>query len=109
MSSSKIEVSKVVATEVKVTDDTLVVDLSNGRTISVPLPWYPRLVNATPKERSCWRLIGGGWGIHWLILDEDISVDNLIAGHSSGESRHSLQQWLAKRSARKGKPRRSGS
>src|SRR2546421_66989 len=64
MSSSKVEIPAVFAQQVKLTDDTLSVDLSDGRTIAVPLAWYPRLVDATPKERNTWRLIAGGGGIH---------------------------------------------
>ena len=85
------------ATNVLVTDDTLTVDLSDGRTISVPLAWYPRLVHGTQEERSDWRLIGRGEGIHWPQLDDDISVEGLIAGKPSGESQGSLARWLETR------------
>ena len=85
-----------------VTEDTLTAELSDGRTISVPLAWYPRLVHATPEERGNWELIGGGQGIHWPALDEDISVENLLAGRKSGESHRSFKQWLeAKREGRR--------
>jgi hypothetical protein len=87
----------LVAIEVRVTKDTLAIDLSDGRTIAVPLAWYPRLVHARGKERSNWRLIGGGRGIHWSDLDEDISVANLLAGEPSGESQQSFKKWLANR------------
>ena len=80
MSFSTTEVRVPVAERVDVTEDTLTADLSDGRTISVPLAWYPRLVHATPKERRNWRLIGGGAGIHWPGLDEDLSVEGLLAG-----------------------------
>jgi hypothetical protein len=79
---------------VEVTDDTLSVDLSDGRTISVPLAWYPRLLQGSIEERNNWRLIGGGEGIHWHQLDEDISVKNIIIGQASGESQKSFQQWI---------------
>ena len=79
---------------VDVSDDTLTVDLSDGRTIAVPIDWFPRLVHATPQERDNWRLIGSGEGIHWPDLDEDISVTGLLAGRKSGESRKSLTRWL---------------
>ena len=82
------------AERVKVTGDTLMANLSDGRTISVPLAWYPRLVHATPEERLNWRLIGVGQGIHWPDLDEDISVEGLLAGRSSGESQEFLKRWL---------------
>jgi hypothetical protein len=87
----------VSAQNVSVTDDSLIVDLSDGRTLSVPLTWYPRLVHRTPEERSHWRLIGKGEGIHWDELDEDISVENLILGRSSGESQKSFKKWLETR------------
>ena len=70
---------------VEVTDDTLSVDLSDGRTIAVPLAWYPRLLHGSVEERNSWRLIGRGEGIHWNRLDEDISVKNIILGQPSGE------------------------
>jgi hypothetical protein len=85
------------ATEVVVTDDTLTVDLSDGRTISVPLAWYPRLAHGTPEERATWRLIGHEEGIHWPQLDDDISVEGLIAGRPSGESQASLARWIETR------------
>ena len=87
------------AVEVSVTDDTLRVELSDGRTLSVPLAWYPRLVHATREERHNWQLIGEGQGIRWPGLDEDLSVEGLIAGRPSGESQRSFKRWLeAKRS-----------
>lgn len=95
MSSSAFEVITIpAATNVVVTDDTLAVDLSDGRTIAVPLAWYPRLSHGTPQERASWRLIGRGEGIHWLELDEDISVEALIKGRPSAESGHSFARWL---------------
>ena len=87
------------AQDVKVTDDTLSVDLGDGRTISVPLAWFPRLVHGTPKERNNWRLIGRGEGIHWEDLDEDISIEGLLAGHPSGESQTSFKKWLDQRNS----------
>jgi hypothetical protein len=95
------EVLTAQARSVSVTDDTLSVDLADGRTIAVPLDWFPRLVHGTTKERGQWRLIGAGLGIHWPDLDEDISVENLLLGHPSGESQKSLQRWLEARAARK--------
>ena len=79
---------------VEVTDEALTAELSDGRTISVPLAWYPRLLRATPSERRNWRLIGRGEGIHWAELDEDISVEGLLAGRHSGESQASFMRWL---------------
>ena len=72
--------------------------LQDGRTVSVPLAWYPRLLHGTEKERKNWRLIGGGEGIHWESLDEDISVEHILAGIPSNESQKPLQRWLAGRS-----------
>jgi hypothetical protein len=85
------------AQDVSVTDDALVVELVDGRTVSVPLAWYPRLVHGTAEERAHWRFIGRGEGIHWPDLDEDISVAGLLAGRPSGESQRSLGRWLASR------------
>jgi len=82
---------------VTVTDDDLIADLTDGRTISVPLAWFPRLLHGTPAERNNWRLIGHGEGVHWPDLDEDISAENLVFGQSSGESQHSLDRWLRSR------------
>jgi hypothetical protein len=100
MSISVVEISVPTAEGVTVTEDTLSVDLSDGRTIAVPLAWFPRLLHATPKERSKWRLIGRGHGIHWAELDEDISVEGLLAGRPSGESQTSFKKWLGKPGAR---------
>lgn len=97
MSTLTGELKQVRTVNVDVTDDTLSVDLLDGRTISVPLAWYPRLVHGTKAERQQWRLIGGGEGIHWDNLDEDISVEGLLAGRASGESEKSLKRWLEKR------------
>ena len=97
MNISAIETETPKAEDVKVTDDTLSVDLSDGRTISVPLEWFPRLVHATLEERNNWRLIGKGHGIHWEDIDEDISVNGLLAGKPSGESQESLKKWLKQR------------
>ena len=102
MSISTVEIEIPSALNVAVTQDTLSVDLSDGRTISAPLAWFPRLLHATAAERKKWRLIGKGQGIHWEGIDEDISVEGLLAGKPSGESQTSLQKWLSKR-----KPRRS--
>lgn len=90
----------VLATHVKIGKDTLTVELADGRTLAAPLQWYPRLANATSKERSSWRLVGSGRGIHWPELDEDISVANLLAGQPSSESQRSLKKWLESRPKR---------
>lgn len=97
MSSSQIDVRPPQAQSVTVAEDALIVDLVDGRTVTVPLAWYPRLAHGSSSERSNWRLIGRGEGIHWPDLDEDISVDSLLAGRPSGESQASLQRWLESR------------
>jgi Protein of unknown function (DUF2442) len=97
MTSLSIERQFVKAQQVSVTDDSLTVDLSDGRTVVVPIGWFPRLLHGTPEERGNWRLIGKGEGIRWPDLDEDISVENLILGNPPGESQHSLKLWLKKR------------
>ena len=94
MNTSVNELQTAKVLEVNVTDDTLTVDLADGRTLSVPLTWYPRLLHGTPEERRHWRLIGNGVGIHWPDLDEDISIQGLLLGKQSGESQSSLQKWL---------------
>ena len=99
---STIEISIPDAESVATTCDALTVELSDGRTISVPLDWYPRLVHATQYERDNWRLIGSGEGIHWPDLDEDISVEGLLAGRKSGESRSSFSRWLEAKKAGRG-------
>jgi hypothetical protein len=75
-----VNLGEAIAQSLSVTDDALVVDLTDGRTITVPLVWFPRLLHGTPDERTNWRLIGNGGGIHWPGLDEDISVESLLAG-----------------------------
>jgi hypothetical protein len=97
MSTSGIELTEVLAQSINVTDDALIADLVDGRTIAVPLVWFPRLAHGTPTERANWRFIAGGKGIHWPDLDEDISVDSLLAGRRSGESQKSFGQWLQRR------------
>jgi hypothetical protein len=100
MSSLITELQKTKIADVTVTDDSLTVDLADGRTVSVPVEWYPRLARGTPQEQKNWRLIGRGAGIHWPDLDEDISLENLLLGQPSGESQKSLQRWLANRNTR---------
>jgi Protein of unknown function (DUF2442) len=87
-----------VAVDLQITVDSLSVELADGRQICVPLGWYPRLSHATPEECAEWQFVGGGSGIHWPALDEDVSIAGLIAGRSSAESQASLQRWLASRS-----------
>ena len=95
-----VEIEVPLAVDVHSTEDTLTVDLSDGRTISVPLGWYPRLQHASPEERNSWRFIGKGQGIHWEDIDEDISVEGLLAGKPSTESQASFKNWLHNRQGR---------
>jgi hypothetical protein len=97
MVTSTIELNLSAVEHVTVTSDALAVDLSDGRSITVPLAWYPRLMHATESERQNWRLIGKGYGIHWEKLDEDISVEGLLLGKPSGESQTSFKKWLLNR------------
>jgi hypothetical protein len=92
-------IGMALATAIAVTGDTLTVDLTDGRRISAPLAWYPRLLHATSEERGNWQLVARGEGIHWPAVDEDISVASIIAGRPSAESAPSLQRWLDARKA----------
>lgn len=87
----------VFAESVSFQNDSMVVQLDDGRALSIPLAWYPRLLNGTEKERFNYELLGDGEGIHWPDLDEHISVEGLLAGRPSAETDASLQQWLDKR------------
>jgi hypothetical protein len=100
MRISAVEIEVPNAKKVTLTEDTLSVDLNDGRTISVPLAWFPRLLHALPEERKNWRMIGKGQGIHWEDLYEDISVEGLLTGKPSGESQSSFQKWLLSRRPR---------
>jgi hypothetical protein len=102
MNSSAVDAREALATRVTVSEDTLSVELADGRTIAAPVAWCPRLAHASQAERNSWRLLGSGRGIHWPALDEDISVANLLAGMPSAESQSSFKKWLAGRA----KPRR---
>lgn len=97
MSISANELAGPAATRVSVSKLTIEVELSDGRSLSVPISWYPRLEHGTDTERNNWKLTGSGLGIHWPDLDEDISVDALIAGRPSNESQASLSKWLKSR------------
>ena len=98
MNTLAVEIRIPEALNVLLTDDTLSVDLNDGRSISVPIAWFPRLLYSTEQERNNWRLIGRGQGIHWEDIDEDISIEGLLAGRPSGESQESFKKWLTKRS-----------
>ena len=97
MSTSAEDVFRPIAQSVLFKDESLVVELQDGRTISVPVSWYPRLEHSSDKERENWEVFGSG--IHWPDIDEDISVEALLAGKRSNESQSSLQSWLESRDA----------
>ena len=112
MATSSLATETAAAKNIKVTQDSLVVELRDGRSVSVPLKWYPRLAEGRPSERRRWELIGPGIGIHWPDLDEDISVEALLLGLPSNESPSSLQRWRASRrrpANKRMEPTRSGS
>jgi hypothetical protein len=100
MNTSANRLAGLLAVDVAVSADTLTVSLSDGRKISAPLDWYPRVAHGTRAERNRWQLIGQGQGIHWPDLDEDISVDALLRGLRSNEKPESFQRWLEGRSER---------
>lgn len=85
------------AVKIALTHAKLTVELSDGRSIIIPLEWYPRLAYASPKERKNWRLLGDGYAIEWPDLDEHIGIEGLLAGRRSGESKKSFERWLASR------------
>lgn len=97
MNTSPVDMLTLTAQDVRFSEDDFTVDLSDGRTITIPLAWFPRLFHATLAERGHWRWIGRGIGIHWPELDEDIAVEDLVLGRPSGEGQESLRRWLAAR------------
>ena len=97
MTTSNLATETAMAKDVRVSARALTVELHDGRTVSVPLDWYPRLAHGSTAERQRWELIGPGVGIHWPGLDEDISVDGLLRGLPSGESEESFARWLNSR------------
>jgi len=97
MSSSATEIVEARARSIRLTDDALAVDLVDGRTVIVPLIWFPRLWHATPEERGQFEVFGDGAYIHWPGVDEDLTVAGLLAGRRSGESLKSLKKWLESR------------
>jgi hypothetical protein len=111
MPTSALAVEQATARRVRVTGEHLVVELRDGRLVSVPVSWYPRLAEGTSAERRRWELIGAGIGIHWPDLDEDIEVEALLLGLASNESPASLRRWRASRrpANKRMEPARSGS
>ena len=92
--------TQVKIASVTVADDTLSVDLDDGRSVAVPIGWYPRLAHGTDQERANFQISGAGYGIHWPDLDEDIGVEGILLGKKSTESRASFERWLQRRSKR---------
>lgn len=85
------------AAQIRTTDERLIVDLVDGRSLVVPLSWYPRLLHASQEERQNWQLLGDGYAIEWVDIDEHIGIEGLLAGRHSGESHQSFERWLATR------------
>ena len=100
MRTSTAEKAAPAAVRARVENEAVIIDLSDGRTVTAPLAWYPRLLYGTARERRNWRLIAGGEGVHWPDLDEDLSVEGLLAGRSSAESQASFKKWLEGRGPR---------
>src|SRR5258708_7837512 len=92
--ASRTQYSEPRAKYVVANDTHLAVQLADGRSVTVPLAWYPRLATGSPSERNRWELIGNGSAIHWPDLDEDFSVEGILAGRRSGESKKSFGNWL---------------
>ncbi len=95
-----------VVIKVTVTDEKVIVDLADGRSLSVPLAWYPRLLHGSPEERNNWQLLGDGYAIEWADLDEHIGVEGLLAGRRSSESQRSIERWLINRNSDRNNPER---
>jgi len=102
MLSVTLTLARLKILSVVVTNDTLAVDLEDGRTIIVPIGWYPRLAYGTPTERANYKISGAGYGIHWPDLDEDVGVEGLLLGKKSGESHISFERWLQRRQTHRG-------
>jgi hypothetical protein len=96
MTTLILDIEPLVA-HVSIEQDKLMVELADGRSLYIPLEWYPRLTHASPAERENWHLLGDGYAIEWPDLDEHIGVEGLLAGRRSSESQRSLQRWLASR------------
>lgn len=96
MTTLTLETEPLIA-QIRLTDEKLIVDLIDGRSLIVPLSWYPRLLHASQEELQNWQLLGDGYAIEWIDLDEHIGLEGLLAGRQSGESHHSFERWLATR------------
>src|SRR5476651_1903845 len=93
-------VREILVTAVRATKSVLEVDFDDGRSVSLPLAWFTRLQHGSMNERNTWQLNGGGYGVHWPLLDEDLSAAGLLAGRRSQESAQSLQRWLKARTGK---------
>ena len=100
MTTLVIEAQAARAQDVRIDDESLTVDLADGRTIIVPPGWYPRLWHGTSSQRQHFELLNDGEYIHWIDLDEDLTVVGLLAGHPSRERPGSLKKWLEARTAK---------
>lgn len=89
-----------VAVKAALTSTHLVVELADGRSLTVPLDWYPRLLHGAESERQNWQVLGDGYAIEWPDLDEHIGIEGVLAGRRSGESETSFERWLASRGSR---------
>ena len=105
MSSSGVDIQEARALSLRLSDKALTVDLVDGRTVIVPLVWYPRLWHGSKQERNSFEIFGYGAYIHWPDLDEDLTVAGLLEGKRSGESGPSLKKWLASRKPKQSKGR----
>ena len=97
MSFSQSEVVAARVGDVRVTEEALELDLTDGRTVTAPIEWYPRLLHANPEERADWTIVGDGEGVHWHAIDEDLDVAGVVPGVHSHESQASLRRWLEAR------------
>ncbi|OHB73487.1 MAG: hypothetical protein A2V70_20510 [Planctomycetes bacterium RBG_13_63_9] len=97
MNTSATEIQDARAQDVRVSADNLVVELADGRTLTVPLAWFPRLWYGNEQERARFEILGDGRYLHWPDLDEDLTIAGMLAGRGSGESADSLKRWLAGR------------
>ena len=97
MSSSATKIHEPRAQGVQIDEESLTIDLVDGRTVIVPLGWFPRLWFGKPDERKVLQVFGDGEFLHWPVLDEDLSVPDIVAGRRSGESQSSLKKWLESR------------
>src|SRR5487761_2770162 len=97
MTASSLELDVPPVADVRVGPRRLYFHLTDGRTVSAPTDWFPRLAHGSVRERRNWEIVGAGFGVHWPELDEDISVENLLRGQRSVEHERSFRSWLESR------------